>query len=156
MRAYLGGRTHVLTHIKPIGSVIRKNAARSLARNAQSQTARTVLATRITCSGVSRKPPTQNVGDRLMLNGELTCLPFWIGCQDSSHSLQLYLILLAQLTVSPNKRPLDVRECVQFKLISLHRTLIIFCVIQHAYYSINCIAEPTLSGGSTALEPARR
>jgi len=77
---------------------------------------------------------------------------FLIGGQDFRKPTQLNLLLLTQPSVQTNQAALDACEAVPFEFGVFNASAFVFRAIQHAYYSIKCIAESTLSGRELALE----
>lgn len=61
------------------------------------------------------------------------------------------LFLFTQQTVQPNELTFNFGQAKPFKLGGSDTAELVFRAIQHAYYSIKCIAESTLSGWKLAL-----
>ena len=61
------------------------------------------------------------------------------------------LFLFTQETVQPNKTTFNFGQANPFELGGIDIALFVFGAIQHAYYSIKCIAESTLSGRELPL-----
>ena len=62
-------------------------------------------------------------------------------------------ILIAQLSVKTDQSAFEISQDEPFKLSCRDAYTLVIGAIQHAYYSIKCIAESTLSGREAALEP---
>jgi hypothetical protein len=61
------------------------------------------------------------------------------------------LFLFAQLAVQPNEPTLNFGKAKPFEFGVSDTDKFVFRAIQHAYYSIKCIAESTLTGLDLAL-----
>ena len=62
-------------------------------------------------------------------------------------------ILITQLSVKTDQSALEIRQDEPFKLSCRDAYTLVIGAIQHAYYTIKCIAESTLSGRETAFVP---
>jgi len=67
----------------------------------------------------------------------------------------LTLFPFGQLPVITDQATFGFRQWRPFKLNHFVQPFFDCCAIQHAYYSINCIAESALSGRDLALERGR-
>ena len=74
-----------------------------------------------------------------------------MGCQDLGHPAEMNLFLFTQQAVQPNEPTFNFGQAKPFELGGTDTAKFVFRAIQHAYYSIKCIAESTLSGREQAL-----
>lgn len=65
--------------------------------------------------------------------------------------MEMNLFLFIQHAVQPNEATFNFGQVNPFELGGSDIAKFVFLAIQHAYYSIKCIAEPTLTGLDLAL-----
>jgi len=64
----------------------------------------------------------------------------------------LTLLLIGQLSMETNQTTLNFRQWMPFNIRYFNRPNVAYCAIQHANYSVKCIAESKISGRFSALK----